>query len=48
MKVLTDLDFASYLDYARGRDKIASFLTYKLVFGLHVFENFSSKRKVLH
>jgi hypothetical protein len=36
MKVLTDLDFASHLDYARGRDKIASFLSVKPNLSYHV------------
>jgi glucose-1-phosphate cytidylyltransferase len=39
---LTDLDFASYLDYARGRDKIASFLSVKPNLSYHIVQTHPS------
>ena len=39
---LTDLDFASYLEYAGERDKIASFLSVKPNLSYHVVETHSS------
>jgi glucose-1-phosphate cytidylyltransferase len=36
---LTDLDFASYLDYARERDKIATFLSVKPNLTYHIVQN---------
>jgi glucose-1-phosphate cytidylyltransferase len=39
---LTDLDFASYLDYARERDKIASFLSVKPNLSYHIVQTHPS------
>jgi glucose-1-phosphate cytidylyltransferase len=35
---LTDLDLASYLDYAREQDEIASFLSVKPNFSYHIVQ----------